>query len=176
MAVGISIALKPLRRDTSMVPSSLARIGIYCKLVDEVVEGIDAYPEGLGKMCRAGLMDRGTDCARHGLRIKLRRSDIGSRLIAILLVCAAILQPNALSADADTVPVRHTEGLMHGFLVLRTLEGKALADGQLTQDAQGDRVTAQLIFRFKDGSTYVSKMDRPMRRRPYSLSTAHSDS
>src|SRR5438093_8392668 len=46
------------------------------------------------------------------------------------------------------------EGLMHGFLVLRILEGKALADGQLTQDAKGDRVTNRLTFRFKDGSTY----------------------
>jgi hypothetical protein len=43
---------------------------------------------------------------------------------------------------------------MHGFLVLRTLEGKVLADGQLTQDAQGDKVTAHLIFRFKDSSVY----------------------
>jgi hypothetical protein len=33
------------------------------------------------------------------------------------------------------------EGLIHGFLVVRTLEGKALADGQMTQDARGDRVT-----------------------------------
>src|SRR6266705_1879630 len=90
--------------------------------------------------------------ARHGLRIELQRPGARSRLIVILLACAAMLQPNALLAD--TGPVRHTEGLMHGFLVLRTLEGKALADGQLTQEAQGDRVTAHLTFRFKDGSTY----------------------
>jgi hypothetical protein len=75
-----------------------------------------------------------------------------SVLIAILLGCAVLLQPNVLRAD--TVAVRHTEGLVHGFLVVRTLEGKAIADGQLTQDARGDRVTAHLIFRFKDGSIY----------------------
>ena len=63
--------------------------------------------------------------ARHGLRIKLQRSGARTGLIAILLLGAAI-QPIALLAD--TVPVRHTEGLMHGFLVLRTLEGKAIAD------------------------------------------------
>jgi hypothetical protein len=78
--------------------------------------------------------------------------DAQSRLIAILLACAAMLQPNALFADM--IPVRHTEGLIHGFLVVRTLEGKALADGQMTQDARGDRVTTHLIFRFKDGSIY----------------------
>src|SRR5205814_2055043 len=90
--------------------------------------------------------------ARHGLRIELQRSGARSRLIAILLACAAMLQPNALFAD--TIPVRHTEGLIHGFLVVRTLEGKALADGQMTQDARGDRVTCHLMFRFKDGSIY----------------------
>ena len=63
--------------------------------------------------------------ARHGLRIELQRSGARSTLIAILLAGAAMLEPNALFAD--TIPVRHTEGLIHGFLVVRTLEGKALA-------------------------------------------------
>src|SRR5207249_10195712 len=90
--------------------------------------------------------------SRHGLRIELQRSGARSRLIAILLACAAMLQPSALFADM--IPVRHTEGLIHGILVVRTLEGKAIADGQMTQDARSDRVTTHLIFRFKDGSIY----------------------
>src|SRR5205809_7792454 len=90
--------------------------------------------------------------ARHDLWIKLQRSGARSGLIAILLACAAMLQPRALFAEM--IPVRHTEGLIHGFLVVRTIEGKALADGQMTQDARGDRVTNHLIFRFKDGSIY----------------------
>src|SRR5204862_8267033 len=90
--------------------------------------------------------------ARHGLHIELQRSDARSGLIAILLACAAMLQPNALFAD--TIPVHHTECLIHGFLVVRTLEGKALADGQMTQDARDDRVTNHLDFRFKDMSMY----------------------
>src|ERR1700730_8695100 len=88
--------------------------------------------------------------ARDGLRIKLQRSGVRTALSAILLVGAAMLQPNPLLAD--TVPVRHTEGLMHGFLVLRTLEGKAIADGQMTLDTQGDRGTPHLLFRFKECS------------------------
>ena len=83
---------------------------------------------------------------------KLQHPGAWSRLIATLIACAATLQPKALLADM--IPVRHTEGLEHGFLVLRTLDGKALADGQMTQDAHGDRVTMHLIFRFKDGSIY----------------------
>src|SRR5438045_8487456 len=90
--------------------------------------------------------------ARHGLVIERQRPGARSSLSAIPLACAAMLQPNALFAD--TIPVRHTEGLIHGLLVVRSLEGKALADGQMTQDAQGDRVTNHLIFRFKDGSIY----------------------
>src|SRR5438874_1804342 len=53
---------------------------------------------------------------------------------------------------AEQVPVRHKEGLMHGFLALRTLEGKKLADGEMTQVTEGDRLIDDLIFRFKDGS------------------------
>src|SRR5947207_5215727 len=86
------------------------------------------------------------------LRIELQLLDARSRLIAILLACAAMLQSSPLLAEL--IPVRHTEGLIHGFLVVRTLEGKAVADGQMTQDARDDRVTNHLTFRFKDGSIY----------------------
>src|SRR5437867_6175053 len=89
---------------------------------------------------------------RHAQCIDLQHSDARSTLFPILLACVAMLQPNALFADM--IPVRHTEGLIHGFLLVLTFEGKALADGQMTQDARGDRVTNHLIFRFKDGSIY----------------------
>src|SRR5262249_18754254 len=54
----------------------------------------------------------------------------------------------------EQVAVRHTEGLVHGFLALRTLEGDLLADGDLLQNARGTRVTSRLVFRFKDGSLH----------------------
>ena len=41
---------------------------------------------------------------------------------------------------------------MHGFLALRTKEGRVLAVGDLFQVVRGDRVTSRLLFRFKDGS------------------------
>jgi hypothetical protein len=74
------------------------------------------------------------------------------RLLAAVLACATLSEPIPLTADQ--VPVRHMEGLMHGFLALRTLEGARLADGEMTQVPEGDRVTCHLIFRFKDGSVY----------------------
>jgi hypothetical protein len=56
------------------------------------------------------------------------------------------------SVDDSPVADRHAEGLVHGFLVLLTLEGKALAYGDLIQTVAGDRVTSKLTFQFKDGS------------------------
>src|ERR1700693_217463 len=52
------------------------------------------------------------------------------------------------------VAVRYSEGLVHGFLVLRSPEGETLAHGDLIQVAHGNRVTAHTVFHFKDGSTY----------------------
>ncbi|HEX3471023.1 MAG TPA: hypothetical protein VHT28_07530 [Silvibacterium sp.] len=60
-------------------------------------------------------------------------------------------EPNFFSATGD---VSYKEGLMRGFLTLRTLQGELLADGEITQVAEGDRVTDHLFFRFKDGSVY----------------------
>lgn len=48
--------------------------------------------------------------------------------------------------------MRHVEGTVHGFLALRTQDGRILAVGDLIQVVRGDRVTARLLFRFKDGS------------------------
>jgi len=48
--------------------------------------------------------------------------------------------------------VRHLEGTVHGFLALRSKEGRVVAVGDLLQVVRGDRVTARLLFRFKDGS------------------------
>ena len=80
----------------------------------------------------------------------LRR--IGSRVLAVLLSWPILLHPAARAQSS--MAVRHTEGLVHGFLVLRTQDGTALADGDLTQVAHGDKVSSQLAFHFKDGSLH----------------------
>lgn len=48
--------------------------------------------------------------------------------------------------------VRQTEGEVHGFLLLSTLEGATIADGDSTQVTHGDEVTTRLSFHFRDGS------------------------
>jgi hypothetical protein len=52
------------------------------------------------------------------------------------------------------VAARFREGSVHGFLVLSTLDGTPLADGDLTQSLRGDRVTSHLVYHFKDGSLH----------------------
>jgi hypothetical protein len=66
-----------------------------------------------------------------------------------LLLSATLFQPRAL---AEPIPVLHMQGTIHGFLVLRTMEGKMLAAGELTQVVERDRLVSNLIFHFKDGS------------------------
>jgi hypothetical protein len=73
------------------------------------------------------------------------------KLQSALIVTASLLSGAAL---AEPVAVRHTEGALRGFLVLRSLDDKLLADGDVTQTVRDDRVTAKLLFRFKDGSTH----------------------
>jgi hypothetical protein len=68
-------------------------------------------------------------------------------LVCCLLICT-------MAASSEPVPVRFTEGLVHGFLKLSTTAGTSLADGDLLQTARGTRVTSRLNFHFKDGSTH----------------------
>ncbi len=55
---------------------------------------------------------------------------------------------------AEPIAVKHTAGLLHGFLLLKNEQGAVLADGDLTQVAHRDRVTSHMVFRFKDGSVH----------------------
>jgi hypothetical protein len=76
----------------------------------------------------------------------------GSVLRLLLLLLPCLLSSTALFAES--VAVRYKEGVSHGFLVLRTPDGKTIADGESTQVSQGDRVTTHMWFKFKDGSFY----------------------
>ena len=74
------------------------------------------------------------------------------RLVGLVFLLTCLRQPTA--SPAETVTVRFPEGVSHGFLVLRTQEGKRIADGDSTQVTRGDSVTSRMRFRFKDGSIY----------------------
>src|SRR5262252_2124675 len=78
--------------------------------------------------------------------IGLARAFVAALISALILVTATI--------TAEPVGVRFAEGLVHGFLALSSLDGTALADGDLIQSARGTRVTSRLVFHFKDGSLH----------------------
>jgi hypothetical protein len=72
---------------------------------------------------------------------------------ALVLALAGTVCFGVGSTFAEPVRVRYTEGLVHGFLVLRdSTTRKVIADGDLIQVTRGNRVTSRLVFRFRDGS------------------------
>src|SRR5918912_7205 len=94
---------------------------------------------------RAGVSDDGA-AEPHRSASPSMAAAVAVAVLAILLSSTAILSAQ--------VRVRYTEGLVHGFLTLKTLDGTQLADGDLLQSASGTRVTSRLVFHFKDGSLH----------------------
>jgi hypothetical protein len=74
--------------------------------------------------------------------------DYPARLAAFFLATVLI----TTNLPADPVPVRYLQGSEHGFVVVKTLAGTRVATGDMTQVLHGDRVTARLTLRFRDGS------------------------
>jgi hypothetical protein len=60
----------------------------------------------------------------------------------------------ATPSKGELIPVHHKQGVSHGFLILRNLQGELLASGDLLQTVKGDQVTSELIFHFRDGSLH----------------------
>jgi len=67
-------------------------------------------------------------------------------VVAGLVLSAAV--------KADPIAVRHVQGYVHGFLVLKDKDDKTLASGDLIQLPGRNRVTATLTLHFADGSLY----------------------
>jgi hypothetical protein len=82
----------------------------------------------------------------------MRKHPTTRRFLVRAALACALLNPWLL--NGEPVRVRHTEGLVHGFLLLRTLDGKIVAEGDLTQNAGGSNVNTHLVYHFKDGSLH----------------------
>src|SRR6266852_1857311 len=89
----------------------------------------------------------------------------------VLVLVMVFLAP--LPAEAAPVPVRFVEGVTHGFLTLRTVNGVLIASGDLFQIARSGEVESRMVFRFKDGSvfdeTVVFTQERVFTMRSYRL-------
>jgi len=76
--------------------------------------------------------------------------------VAVIIVITALV---CAPADATPVSVRFPEGVTHGFLLVRSLTGQIIGQGEMTQVVkEGDLVESQLVFRFKDGSLHDEKV------------------
>ena len=73
-----------------------------------------------------------------------------------LLAAATVLA--AATAYAEPIPVRFTEGLTRGYMLLRDMSGKVLANGDLVQVAKNDEIEKRMTFRFRDGSLYDERV------------------
>jgi hypothetical protein len=94
----------------------------------------------------------------------------GTRLVATHISCSTVLLFTRVArlcllilvhillwlrpGSAAPVSVRFVEGVAHGFLVLRTVNGVPIATGDLLQVQRGGQVESRMLFRFKDGSVY----------------------
>ena len=74
------------------------------------------------------------------------------RFSRIWLGTSLLISTVAFTASAETIRVRYPQGSTHGFLALRTLDGKIIATGESTQTVRGIEVTSRLTFHFRDGS------------------------
>jgi len=72
---------------------------------------------------------------------------VWATLVMATLFCASLL-------EAGSVNVRMVEGHTRGFLVLRTMSGKALAHGEMAQRCSGRLVHGHLTLNFADGSLW----------------------
>lgn len=86
---------------------------------------------------------------------QLRQSTVsqiwpGGIRVALALSLCILPGPSA----AAQVAVRHSEGLSHGFLRLKSQPGETLAHGELLQRLHAGRITARLVFHFNDGSLF----------------------
>ncbi len=74
----------------------------------------------------------------------------------IMMVMVALMSS---IADAAPVAVRFAEGVTHGFLLVRSLAGETIGQGEMTQVVkEGDLVENRLVFRFKDGSLHDERV------------------
>jgi hypothetical protein len=70
-----------------------------------------------------------------------------------LLVLTGLFSTTGRSV-AQQIKVKYVQGALHGFLVVRTEEGKKLGGGDFQQTVSGTRVTVKIEIHLEDGSVF----------------------
>jgi hypothetical protein len=77
------------------------------------------------------------------------------RLLCIVLYLPALavwVGIDVPTATAEPIPAIHVQGSMHGFLLLKSADGKVIGVGDQISVAKGNQVRSKLTFHFRDGS------------------------
>jgi hypothetical protein len=77
---------------------------------------------------------------------------VNAKPLPLFLLIAALLWSCAV--EAAPIRVLLMEGNFRGFLVLRSLDGAAIAYGEVSQKPTGNLVECRTILNFKDGSLF----------------------
>jgi hypothetical protein len=100
-----------------------------------------------------GLVDDAGLRALGGASFWKRGNPVMTSLCSVMICTVGFLLP-VFRVNAEPVPVRHVQGYLHGFVVLKDVDEKVLASGDVTQTPGANRVTTLLSLHFKDGSLY----------------------
>ena len=94
-------------------------------------------------------------------------------IVRFALLALTTLLAATRPLSAAPVEVRFTEGVGRGFLMLRTLDGNAIASGELLQAVENGHVKSRMVFDFDDGSlldeTVVYTQERVFEMKSYTL-------
>jgi hypothetical protein len=89
-----------------------------------------------------------------GTRLSRATVMLFTRIAALCLPVLLTLPLSLRLAAASPVPVRFVEGVTHGFLLLRGVDGTLIASGDFLQVGKGGRIESRMLFHFKDGSVF----------------------
>ena len=77
--------------------------------------------------------------------------------LPLLAAGAAIQQPDR-RVEPEAMPVRYSEGMVHGFLRLETASGTLLAHGDLLQVPKDRGIESRMVFHFADSSVFDERV------------------
>jgi hypothetical protein len=84
-----------------------------------------------------------------------KRSSVAWLALALpVVITTALSPPRTRRVEPAGIPVRYTEGTVHGFLELRTADGALLAPGDLTQVVRDSGIESRMVFHFPDASVF----------------------
>jgi hypothetical protein len=95
---------------------------------------------------------------QYGLQLLKTSGSHRQAWMAVAVIILTIVVLGYSSVDAAPVAVRFPEGVVHGYLLVRSPAGETLGQGELTQVVKEGLVESHYVLRFKDGSLHDEKV------------------